>query len=194
LHSAPRVGAHGFYLKQEMDSQGVRGFTAKSFSGVERPLPSEPVGAPAPEFPWTIPAPVGNLLMEIRLFGGGVRRMAEVAEELLPIGVRVRFALFGLECAFGVSFSGAECERVFREANEDQVSTKRYTLFASPRLTVTGRVDEYEPDSIWLRVVGGRGSGAVLRRVVDGSAFAEYRLQQSLAEQKQATPLDASDD
>jgi len=101
--------------------------------------------------------------------------VAEVAEELLTIDLRLQFALFGLECALGVSFAGAERVRVFRDAAEDQVSAKRYTFFESPRLNVTGRVDEYEPESIWLRVEGGRGCGEALRRVAEGSKFAEFR-------------------
>jgi hypothetical protein len=52
-------------------------------------------------------------------------RVTEVAEELLHIDMRLRFALFGLECALGVSFSGTECERVFQDTNKDHVSTKQ---------------------------------------------------------------------
>jgi hypothetical protein len=105
--------------------------------------------------------------------------VAELAEELLPIDLRLRFALFGLECALGVSFAGAECERVFRDAVEDQVSAKRYAFFESPRLSVTGRVDEYEPESVWVRVEGGRGVGELLRRVSAGTEFHAARLRES---------------
>jgi hypothetical protein len=104
--------------------------------------------------------------------------VVEAAEAQLTIDHRLQFALFGLECALGVSFAGAECLRVFRDAGEDQVSAKRYMFFESPRLIVTGRVDEYESDSIWLRVEGGRGCGEVLRRVVESSEFAEFRRRQ----------------
>ena len=104
--------------------------------------------------------------------------MAEVAEELLPIDTKLRFALFGLECALGVTFNGVECERVFRDATENQVSAKQYVLFESPRIVVSGRVDEYEHASIWLRVQGQRGVAEVLRRVVEGSEFHAIRLNQ----------------
>lgn len=104
--------------------------------------------------------------------------MAEVAEELLPIDTTLRFALFGLECALGVSFSGIECERVFRDAAEDQVSAKQYVLFESPRFVVSGRVDEYEPESIWLRVQGKSAVAEVLRRVVEGAKVHAFRLRQ----------------
>jgi len=118
--------------------------------------------------------------------------MGEFAEEHLCIGLRLRFALFGLECALGVSFDGAECERVFRDAIEDQVSAKRYTFYESARLAVTGRVDEYEPDSLLLRVEGNQGCGAVLRRVVENSEYAQFRLRESLKKERQ-TGHDASD-
>ncbi len=78
--------------------------------------------------------------------------------------------------------AGAECERVFRDATDDQVSAKRYSFFASSRLAVTGRVDEYEPESVWLRVEGDRGVGEVLRRVAADSEFAAHRLLVSLPE------------
>ena len=118
--------------------------------------------------------------------------MSEAAEEVLTIDHRLQFALFGLECALGVSFAGAECVRVFREAAKDQVSAKRYTFFESPRLNVTGSVGEYEPESIWLRVEGGRGCSELLRRVAEGSKFAEFRRRQS-DEQRHAEPNAAVD-
>jgi len=118
--------------------------------------------------------------------------MADVAEELLIIDMRLRFALFGLECALGVSFAGAECERAFRDAAEDQVSAKRYTFFESPRLSVTGRVDEYEPESMWVQVQGGRGSRDLLRRVIEGAEFAAFRLREA-PEQRHAEPAAAAD-
>jgi hypothetical protein len=102
--------------------------------------------------------------------------VAEVAEEPLPIDLQLHFVLFGLECALGVSFSVAECDRVFRDAVDDQVSTKRYALFESPRLSATGRVDEYEPDTLLLRIEDVRGCGSLLRRAVEGSNIAVFRL------------------
>jgi hypothetical protein len=116
--------------------------------------------------------------------------MAEVAEELLPVDLRLRFALFGLECALGVSFAGAECERVFRDAAEDQVSAKRYTFFESPCLIVSGRVDEHEPESVWVRVEGGRGVSETLRRVAKGAEFQAFRLRQPFEHQRQAELTD----
>lgn len=102
--------------------------------------------------------------------------MAEVAEELLPIDTTLRFALFGLECALGISFNGVECERIFREAAENQVSAKQYVLLESRRLIVSGRVDEYESESIWIRVQGEPSIAAVMRQVVERSKSHAVRL------------------
>jgi len=104
--------------------------------------------------------------------------MAEVAEELLPIDTTLRFALFGLECALGVTFNAAECERVFRDATVNQMSSKQYVLFESSRFNVSGRVDEYEPESIWLRVQGELGVVEKLKRGVEGSRLHAIRLSQ----------------
>ncbi|MFN0050980.1 MAG: hypothetical protein ACKV0T_02240 [Planctomycetales bacterium] len=62
------------------------------------------------------------------------------------------------------------------------MSAKRYTFFASHGLAVTGQVDEYEAETIWLRVEGPRDAGEMLRRVAEGANFAVFRLRQSLAE------------
>lgn len=80
----------------------------------------------------------------------------------------------------GVSFDGSECERVFRDAVADQVSAKRYSFFDLPRLSVTGRVDEYEPESVWIRVDGAHGARALLRRVVEGAEVQSFRLREAL--------------
>lgn len=66
--------------------------------------------------------------------------MAEVVERWPGIDVDLRFVWFGLECAIDVSFDAAECERVFREAAEDQISAKRTTFFTSLRLVAAGHV------------------------------------------------------
>ena len=112
--------------------------------------------------------------------------MSEITEERLPIGLRLRFALFGLECALGVSFNGVECERVFRDAAEDQVSAKHYLLFEAQHLVVSAFVDEYEPESIWLRVQSGRSVAEMVRRVVEGAEFHAFRLRESEESNKAA--------
>jgi hypothetical protein len=105
--------------------------------------------------------------------------MSEHSGELLPIDLQLRFAPFGLECGLGVSFSGSECARVFSDAAEDQVSAKQYVFYESPRLVVTGRVDEYEPESVWLNVRGRRGSSDLLRAIAEGAKSHALRLRRA---------------
>lgn len=102
--------------------------------------------------------------------------MKEMVEERMSIDVALRFAFFGLECSLGVPFSVAECERVFRDSEHDQVSQKQYVFHESSRLTVTGCVDEYEPEEIRIRIEGDRGCSDVLRRVVQGAKAQALRL------------------
>jgi hypothetical protein len=107
----------------------------------------------------------------------------EVAEQLVGIDSCLRFALFGLECALNVSFAGPECEKVFVDASADHVSAKHYTFFKSSDLTVTGRVDAYEPESIWIRIQSHSGINELLRRVVNGAEVQALRLGNSLQRQ-----------
>lgn len=101
--------------------------------------------------------------------------MPKNAEELVSIDMQLRYALFGLECALGVSFSGTEWERVFRDAELNRVSAKQYLFFESPQLKVTGQVNEYEPESIWLRIEGRQNNNEVLQRVIEGAKYAALR-------------------
>jgi hypothetical protein len=107
--------------------------------------------------------------------------MADVAQTLLPIDLRLRFALFGLECALGVPFSGAECERVFQDAESDSAPAGSYTFFQSAHLSVTGRVEDYEPETIWVEIRGARGDvSELLARVSEGAEIQVFRLNRSL--------------
>ncbi len=106
--------------------------------------------------------------------------MNPVDEEVVPIDHGLRFVLLGLECAFGVSFAAAECERVFRDAESDQVSAKQYEFYSSPSLSISGRVDEYEPEEIWISAKGARNCDEVLKRVVEAARFAEVRYRRHI--------------
>jgi hypothetical protein len=64
-------------------------------------------------------------------------------------------------------------------------------FFESPWLSVTGRVDEYEPESVWVRVEGCRGGSELLRRIVEGAELQAFRLQQSLEQRREVEPGDA---
>lgn len=100
-------------------------------------------------------------------------------EHLIPIDVTLRFVMFGLECGLGISLSAAESERVFRDAVNDQVSAKEYVFYDGAKCSVTGRVDEYEADEIWLRVEGTRSAVQLLHRAVESVQYHVLRLRKS---------------
>jgi hypothetical protein len=122
-----------------------------------------------------------SIAAELRRLGNGrkIVVMADVSKKQLNIDLGLRFALFGLECALGVSFSGAEWEHVFLDAEGDQVSAKQYVFFESLRLSVTGRVDEYEPERIWIEIKGVPDGNELLTRVAEGVEFQLFRVRQS---------------
>jgi hypothetical protein len=102
--------------------------------------------------------------------------VAEIAEAWVPIDGRLRFVLFGLECALRVTLYPLVSEKVFRDAREDQVSAKEYTLHESVGLRVSGWVGEYEPDQVLVRVEGGRGVSDLLHQVVEEAEAHFVRL------------------
>lgn len=104
--------------------------------------------------------------------------MPEIATAEVIIDHGLRFVLLGLECAFDVPLSVRECERVFRDAETDQVSPKQYDFYSSPSLRISGRVEEYEPETLRLSVEGRRGCETVLVRVVESARHAQIRFQQ----------------
>ena len=77
-----------------------------------------------------------------------------MARELFLIGPTFRAVLKSLEEALGVRFLEVELERVVADAEADQVSPKHYVFFRSPGLSVSGIVDEYEPETVWIEVTG----------------------------------------
>ena len=71
---------------------------------------------------------------------------------LLDIDDSLRFFLFGLETALGVGFEVFEVERVFEDARTNGCREIRYDLHSTRRARVSGWVEAYEPDTIWIEV------------------------------------------
>jgi len=83
--------------------------------------------------------------------------------------------MFGLECALNVEFNPAEMERVFMDAKANQVQTKQYAFHQSKGLIVTGRVDGYEPESIWLRVESAKSLAPTLSSILERTRYRIFR-------------------
>jgi hypothetical protein len=105
--------------------------------------------------------------------------MAESARHLATIDARLRFALFGLECSLVVEFVVTDVERIFHDAVADPVSAKEYHLFERNGTRVTGHVDEYEPEGIWIRIEGGPVAHARLDEVFERAEYQLARLEKT---------------
>lgn len=68
----------------------------------------------------------------------------------------LRLVLARLEGVLGVYFIPSEIERVFSDATLNQRDEKEYTFFDSPRVRVTGHVEEYEPETIEITILAPR--------------------------------------
>ena len=75
----------------------------------------------------------------------------------ITIDDSLRLVLARLEGALGVFFNPREIERVFTDAIENQRDEKRYVFFESPKIRVSGYVEDYEPETISLSVDASRG-------------------------------------
>lgn len=96
--------------------------------------------------------------------------------ESFTTGMPLRFALYGLEIALGAPLAGVECERIFRDAENDQVSAKDYVLLQTPQTTVLATVDEYEPETVSIIVRGRKIAPDLLRRLRDAADCHVVRL------------------
>ncbi len=99
--------------------------------------------------------------------------------ECVTIDNQLRLVLFGLECALDVEFSPAVVEQILSDYSSDHVSieVKWYTLWAGPRLKVTGRVKDYEPGDIWLTVGGRNQLKPPLAAITERAKYQAYRLE-----------------
>lgn len=87
----------------------------------------------------------------------------------------LRFFLFGLQCLLGVTFSGSLCDKVFQDSREDSVSEKAYSLHQGRRLKVTAWVEDYEPETIWIKVVG---KAVDLDSLAKAAGYESFRMRQ----------------
>ncbi len=79
----------------------------------------------------------------------------------------LRLVFARLEGALGVLFKSSEIERVFSDSRENQRDEKRYIFFDSPKIRVTGYVEDYEHESIEVSINASRSSRARCRPIID---------------------------
>ncbi|RYU83204.1 hypothetical protein [Hymenobacter persicinus] len=85
-----------------------------------------------------------------------------MGQKLLFIDDQLRATFSELQLLFKVTFDQTEISRLFLDAENDQVSLKTYLFYKSSRWpfwnwSVTGTVDEYEPETAWLTIQGDAG-------------------------------------
>ena len=102
-----------------------------------------------------------------------------IETQLVTIDNQLRLILFALECSLDVEFPPGIVEQIFSDYSCDQVSieAKRYTLWAGPRLKVTGHVEEYEPGDMWLTVEGRSQLKPSLAAIIERAKYQAYRLE-----------------
>ena len=63
-----------------------------------------------------------------------------------------------LENYFSIKLDKIIIEKIFKDAEDDQVSEKDYKIFEKERslfksqIQIIGKVDEYEPNDIWIEI------------------------------------------
>ena len=63
-----------------------------------------------------------------------------------------------IEQYFSITLDKELIERIFRDAEENQVSEKQYLIFKAEKkilggqMTILGTVEEYEPETIWIEL------------------------------------------
>ena len=99
---------------------------------------------------------------------------------LVIIGAEFRFAIAEIARVLRCSIAQSEIERVFSDKQNDQVSVKYYEFLSSSCVRVTGKVDEYEPGTIWLCVQGHRRleKSLDLADIVQHAKIRAYRVEE----------------
>jgi len=101
----------------------------------------------------------------------------------------LRYIFFGLECALDVNFIVPEMERVFAET-QNKVTEKRYEFYSLRRTVVSGTVEEYEPETLYLRVHGNSKVEQALPAIVENAAYHAFRSRKVRGEDSQGCGLD----
>jgi len=102
--------------------------------------------------------------------------MSPEATELLSIDDTLRYALYGVSVVLGIDMRASEIERLYAASASGNSTAQSYEFHRSPRVLVTGRVDEYEPGDVWLSVAARKFDQAELKRLVEAAKHASFGL------------------
>src|SRR5687768_17128466 len=96
------------------------------------------------------------------------------ATQLLTIDDTLRCVLYGVSVVLGINLRASEIERLFAASASGDTTARSYEFHRSPRVAVTGHVDEHEPESVWLSVAAPRFDQSELKRLVDAARHASF--------------------
>jgi hypothetical protein len=102
--------------------------------------------------------------------------MSPEATELLIIGDTLRYVLYGVCVVLRIDMRASEIERLFNASASGDSTAQSYEFHRSAHVVVTGRVDEYEPGSVWLSVAAAKFDEAELKRLVEAARQASFGL------------------
>ena len=92
-----------------------------------------------------------------------------MARILVPISYELPWFFLGLECALRVGLNVPEMQRVLEDSLEDLVSVKSY-VFHDSKIRISGLVEEYEPETMWISVDGSRLTDHQLEEIAGAAA------------------------
>lgn len=95
---------------------------------------------------------------------------------LLTIDSRLRFVLYGISITLDIQLHASEIERVFTASKLNDSKEQHYDFHRTTRAIVTGRVEEYEPESVWISVEAKKFSQSQLDRLVEATNHASFGL------------------
>jgi hypothetical protein len=96
--------------------------------------------------------------------------------QLLTVDDTLRYLLYGVSVVLRIEMRASEIERLFAASASRDSTAQLYEFHRSPRVLVTGRVDEHEPESVWLTVVARKFDQTELTRLLEAARHASFGL------------------
>lgn len=96
--------------------------------------------------------------------------------ECLPIDNSLRYVLYGLSVVLNVDLRASEIERLFADRSHGDASKRSYEFHRSPFARVTGLVEAYESESVWLSVSASVVDKKLLLRLIERAEHTSFGM------------------
>lgn len=100
--------------------------------------------------------------------------MANTTETVRTIDDSLRFVLYGISLILDIDLRAAEIERVFSDRTHESCAKHSYEFHSSPRIRVTGRIEEYEGETVRLSVTAPEFTQELLNRIEETANHASF--------------------